>query len=135
MSTIQWNELPEGERAAVETLIDANQATDKTLFDNGNSGAAKAINFGNGEVQKLTLTASAPTITVTGLVAGQHAEMTLLLAQDATGTRLLPTFSPAADYGSVGAPTLTTTANKVDVLKLVSYDGVSIDYSVVGKGF
>lgn len=139
MSKIHWNDLPEGQLAAVQSVINADQAADasaaNTLHDNGNSGAAKSISFANGLHQKVTLTASAPAITLTGLTAGQYAEMVLLVVQDATGSRLLPTFSPALDYGTAGAPTLSTAANKVDVFKLVSYDGVTVQAATVTKGF
>lgn len=108
--------------------------TSSKVHDNGNSGASKAISFANGQHQKLTLSASAPAITLQGLVSGQYAEMTLLLAQDATGSRLLPTFTPTIDWGTPGAPTLTTTASKVDIVKLTSYDGVTVVGVVVVKG-
>lgn len=45
------------------------------------------------------------------------------IRQDATGSRLL-TWPAAFDWGTVGAPTLTTTANKSDVYRGVFRNGV-----------
>lgn len=105
------------------------------VFDNGNSGSAKTVALANGSHQKITLTASGPTLTVTGFTVGQYGEVTLYVVQDATGSRTLPTFSPAADYGTPGAPTLTTAANKIDILKLSSIDGgTTLDVITVIKG-
>lgn len=124
--------------SAVATAEAAETAADlaaKVVFDNGNSGAAKAITRASGAWQKITLTASAPTLTISGFTAGSFAEITLYLIQDGTGSRLLPTFSPVARYGSAGAPTLSTAAASVDVVKLFSIDGgTTLDVVLVEKG-
>lgn len=124
----------EAEAAAAEAVA-AHEAGGDAFFSVGNSGATKTLNFANGPVQQVVLSASAPTLTIAGMTAGKYCRMRLLLKQDATGTRLLPTFSPAANYGTPGAPTLTTTVNKTDVLDLFSVDGgTTLKAVVVVKG-
>lgn len=104
-------------------------------FNAGNSGSAITLDYRNGKTQLVTLTASAPTITVAHIPPGAR-ELTLILAQDATGSRLIPTFSPAPNYGTAGAPTLTTTASKRDILKFTTTDsGVTLLFQSAVKGF
>jgi hypothetical protein len=111
-------------------------------FAAGNSGAAISLDLGKGLNQQVVLTASGPTITLTnakvvgasGPSLAQRAR--ILLKQDATGSRTLPTFSPALNYGTAGAPTLTVTAAKTDILELLSLDGgVTWFCTSVTKGF
>lgn len=107
----------------------------------GNSGAAKTLDLGLGSVQQVVLTASAPTITIgnaklNSASAPLSQRVRLLLKQDATGSRLLPTFVPALNYGVAAAPTLSTGANKVDILDLMSLDGGTTWLcTAVAKGF
>lgn len=121
---------------AVAAAGSADDVEGELYHDNGNSGAAKAIDYANGPVQKITLTASNPTLTLSHFpAAGRVGRLRLLVKQDATGTRLLPTFAPVAVWGTPGAPTLTTTVNKTDVIDLFSIDGgVTIEAVVVVKG-
>lgn len=118
--------------AAAETAAQA--ATDQAIFDNGNSGAAKTISVANGKHQKIVLTASAPTLTLVGFTSGSYEEILLYVVQDATGSRLLPTFSPAATWGAAGAPTLSTAAAAVDIIKLSDFNGGNVDAVLVEKG-
>ncbi len=153
-ATETWSDQPPGVDAAiaaavsaaitdqVATAITTNEAATEAaelaaanLHDNGNSGASKTVDFANGTHQKLTLTASAPAVTLAGLSAGVYAEMTLLIAQDGTGSRLIPTFSPALNWGTPGAPVLSTAASKVDIVKLTSYDGIAVTAVLVAKGY
>lgn len=149
MPDYNWADPAPGEKVAIDAEVEASAGADvaaaeaateaaelaaANTYDNGNSGASKTISFANGPHQKLTLTASAPTVTVAGLASGTYAEMALELVQDGTGSRLLPTFSPAADWGTVGAPTLSTVAGKIDVVKLTSFDGVVLQAVLVEKG-
>lgn len=60
---------------------------------------------------------------------------TLLLQQDAVGSRTV-TWDSAIDWGTTGAPTLTTTANKVDVVTFLSVNGGKSWYGFLSaKGF
>lgn len=112
-------------------------------FDNGSKSASFSLDVGKGPVQKVTLAASSITITLTNAKpAGSGGpgplaqRVRIELTQDATGTRLIPTFSPALNYGTAGAPTLTVTAAKTDILDLESLDGgVSWRCVAVAKGF
>lgn len=135
-----WFQPSPGDKAAIDAEIAADDALQADagvpFFDAGNSGAAITLDYRNGEVQRVILTASAPTITITHLPAGHYARLRLYLKQDATGSRLLPTFAPAANYGTAGAPTLSTAANKTDVLDLTSVDaGATLQVLTVSKGF
>ena len=58
------------------------------IYDAGNSGTSKTIDWNNGDQQKVTLTGNV-TFTFTNVVAGRN--YVLYLVQDATGSRF-PTF-------------------------------------------
>lgn len=130
-----WFEPDAGEKAAIDEEIGSKKAAGDVIVDNGNSASAVAVSMAVAR-QKLTLTASAAVITLSGFpAAGTYAETTLELVQDGTGTRLLPSFVPAAHYGAAGAPTLSTAAGAKDVVKLSSWDGgTTVDVVLVEKG-
>lgn len=139
MPEAPWYDPTAGNALAVDDAIAQHAASSAaaaaTVHDNGNSGSAVSISRANGKYQKLTLTASGATVTVAGFTAGQYDEIILYVVQDATGTRTVPTFSPAGRYGSVGAPTLSTAAASIDILKLSSINGgTSLDITLVEKG-
>lgn len=86
----------------------------------GNSGTSKTISdaaLGGGYT--LTLTGNC-TITFPTLAVG--AKLRLRLAQDGTGSRTV-TWPAAVHWAAATAPTLTTTASKVDVFEFYSFDG------------
>jgi hypothetical protein len=93
------------------------------LYNVGNSGTSKAIDFNGGNVQLVTLTGNV-TFTFSNPVSG--ARYVLILKQDGTGSRLV-TWPAAVLWSGGSAPTLTTTASKVDIITLV-YDGVNGKY-------
>jgi hypothetical protein len=106
----------------------------ETYSDAGNSGAALSINLANGNVQKLTLTANC-TLTLTSPATGAMRSVTLLVFQDATGSRTI-TWPGTVKWGTAGAPTLTTTASKMDLVSLFTIDGGTNWYGVAGaQGF
>jgi hypothetical protein len=77
-------------------------------------GASIAVNAALGNVFAVTLTASTGTLAnPTNPVDGQL--IRVRVAQDATGSRTLA-YGTAYDWGAAGAPTLSTAANKVDIL-------------------
>ncbi len=84
------------------------------IYDNGNGGASKTINWDNGNVQKLTLNSATCTLTLSNPKSGGR--YLLVLVQDGTGGR-------AVSWPGGSAPTLSG-ANKVDVITLV-YDGTN----------
>lgn len=60
---------------------------------------------------------------------------TLLLQQDAVGSRTV-TWGSEIDWGTTGAPTLTTTANKVDVVTFLTANGGRTWYGFLSaRGF
>jgi hypothetical protein len=106
----------------------------ETYFDAGNSSTAIALNLANGNVQKLTLTGNC-TITLTSPASGTMRSLTLLVFQDATGTRTI-TWPGSVKWGNAGAPTLTVTASKMDMISLFTVDGGTNWYGSLGpKGF
>lgn len=106
----------------------------ETYSDAGNSGTAITLNLANGNVQKLTLTGNC-TITLTSPSSGAMRSLTLLVFQDATGTRTI-TWPGTVKWGNAGAPTLTTTASKMDMISLFTVDGGTNWYGALGaKGF
>lgn len=106
----------------------------ETYFDAGNSGAAKTLNLANGNVQKLTLTANC-TITLTSPATGAMRSLTLLAFQDGTGSWTV-TWPGSVSWGAAGAPVLTTTPSKMDIISLFTVDGGTTWYGALGaKGF
>lgn len=106
----------------------------ETYFDAGNSGAAIALDLANGNVQKLTLTANC-TITLTAPAAGAMRALTLLVFQDGTGSRTI-SWPGSVSWGDAGAPVLTLTASRMDIISLFTVDGGTTWYGALGaKGF
>jgi hypothetical protein len=106
----------------------------ETYFDAGNSGAAITLNLANGNVQKLTLTANC-TITLTSPAGGAMRSLTLLVFQDGVGSRTI-TWPGTVKWGNAGAPVLTLTAAKMDMVSLFTVDGGTNWYGALGaKGF
>lgn len=106
----------------------------ETYFDAGNSGAAIALDLANGNVQKVTLTANC-TVTLTSPASGAMRSLTLLVFQDGTGSRTI-TWPGSVKWGNAGAPVLTTTAAKMDMISLFTVDGGTNWYGALGaKGF
>lgn len=106
----------------------------ETYFDAGNSGTAITLNLANGNVQKLTLTANC-TITLTSPASGAMRSLTLLVFQDGVGSRTI-TWPGSVTWGNAGAPVLTITAAKMDMISLFTVDGGTTWYGALGaKGF
>ena len=101
------------------------------------SGSALTIDLDHatngGSMFDVKLTANC-TLTFTGSVAGAGSRFTLLLRQDATGSRLVTW--PSVKWAAGTAPALSTAANKVDILNFVTNDGGTTWYGqLVGTGF
>lgn len=96
-------------------------------YNAGDSGSAITLDWNNGQEQRVKLTTSAPTITLTNPVTGTY--YVVGLVQDATGSRLFPTFSPTPKPDSGTFPTLTTTANRKDKVVLF-YNGTDYELTV-----
>ncbi len=92
----------------------------QTLTD----GASVAWNVAEGSKAKVTLGGNRTIAAVTGAVEG--ASYSLWVIQDATGSRTLSWTTTGAgsfDFGADGAPILTTTANRADLL---GFEAISI---------
>jgi len=94
-----------------------------------NSSTAITLSLTNGTVQIITLTGNA-TITMPTAVSGKS--FTLLLKQDATGSRTV-TWSTVSWPGGT-APTITSTASKLDKYVFIS-DGTSWFGSTAGQNY
>jgi hypothetical protein len=105
-------------------LTNISEFTTRTSFNGGiteeitakTSASSITINPNESSLQTVTLNTNA-TFTMSSFEAGQS--VTLIIKQDGTGSRS-GTFTSVKFPG--GAPTLTTTANAIDVITIV-YDG------------
>ena len=104
-------------------------------------GATVSWNVSAAQKASLTLTGCATISAVTNIVAGTT--YYLFVTQDATGSRLITWTTTAStagtfDFGTAGAPTLSTAANTTDIL---AFEGVTIGtftrmrYLGIMKGF
>jgi len=94
-----------------------------------NSSTAITLSLANGTVQIITLTGTC-TITMPTAVSGKS--FTLLLKQDATGSRTV-TWSTVS-WPSATAPTITSTASKIDKYVFIS-DGTYWYGSTAGQNY
>ena len=77
-------------------------------------GATIAVNAALGNVFTVTIAGSRTLSNPTSPVSGQ--EITVVVTQGAGGSHTL-SFDTAYDFGTAGAPTLSTSAAKVDILR------------------
>lgn len=91
-------------------------------------GSVAATALVVGDPQSFQVTTA--TLTASGAVpafpapSGPGANFELVITQDATGSRV-PTWPAGTKWAAATAPTLSTGANKVDVLAFQSYDGTT----------
>jgi hypothetical protein len=93
-----------------------------TRYSGGDAGATPAINWNNGNKQRFRLTANA-TPTFANPVKG--ADYVLELQQDGTGSRTVTWSGATVVWPDGVTPTLTTTANRKDVILLECVDAAS----------
>jgi hypothetical protein len=123
--------------AGTETLT--NKTVENGTFTNGyteetvtaNTGTAYTIDLANGSVQYLTLTGNV-TYTFPTPVAGRS--FILIQRQDATGGRTV-TWPASVDWPGAVAPTLTSTAQRVDKFVFTAIDGSNWLGSVAGQNY
>ena len=89
-------------------------------YDNGNSSTAVSIKWYNGNKQKSTLTGNC---TFTFIAPSGPCNLVLKLIQDGTGNRTV-TWPGTVKWPSSTSPTLTTTANAVDIITFY-WNGIS----------
>ncbi len=88
-----------------------------------NSAATTNLNCALGNVFAITMIANITSLTFSNVPAsGKAYAIVLKVIQDATGTRSF-TFPASVKWPGNVAPTLTSTANKYDVLVLFTLDG------------
>jgi hypothetical protein len=104
------------------------------LFDNGTQSANFTIDWAKGDHQRVKLGAAGLTVTFLNPQAGKH--LKLEVVQDATGSRTITTWPTAVKWPGGTAPTLTTTANRLDLFDFL-YDQVLTNYrgSTVGLNY
>lgn len=110
-------------------LTGVKQAQFQTEVNNGDSGAAKTIDWTAGNKQRITLTA---VCILTFTAPGGPANLMFKFVQDATGGRTV-TWPVAVLWPGGTAPTLSTGAGAVDLVALY-YDGTSY-YGVASLAF
>ena len=120
------------QQTALDGKVNVTNGGGETFFDAGNSGTAITLNLANGNVQKLTLTGNC-TITLTSPASGAFRSLLLYVFQDATGSRTI-TWPASVKWGTAGAPTLSTTASKMDKILLDTVDGGTNWYGSAGPG-
>ena len=94
-----------------------------------NAGGTYGVNLANANLFSLTLTANC-TLTLSGATAGKSCSATIMLKQDATGSRTA-TWPGSVKWSGGTAPTLTTTANKTDFFGLMTVDGGTTWYGFI----
>lgn len=121
---------------------DTQTLTNKTIeagtFTNGyteesvtaNTGTAYTIDLANGTVQILTLTGNC-TYTFPTPTAGKS--FTLFQKQDATGSRTV-TWAATVKWPASTAPTITSTASKMDVFSFIA-DGTNWIGRTIGQNY
>jgi hypothetical protein len=127
--TAKWNNLSLTGKVALATSGGV-----ETLSALGNSTGAKTINLANGNVFSATLTGTV-TFTFSGATASTACSFGLYLTQDATGSRTI-TWPASVKWAGGTAPTLTTTANAIDILVFETINGGTTWFgSLVGTNF
>jgi len=124
-------------QAASKTYVDSNAIAPingggETFHDIGNSGAAVTIDLANGNVQKITLTATC-TVTLLSPASGSYRSLLLYVFQDGAGSHTI-TWPSSLNWGTPGTPILSTTAGKMDKILLDTVDGGVTWYGAAGPG-
>lgn len=94
----------------------------EALVTEANSGTAYSIDLSAGNVLDLTLTDSCTLSIVNPPATGRSGSLTLILRQDGTGSRAV-TWPSGTQWAGGTAPTLSASANAVDVLTFFTVDG------------
>lgn len=132
-----------GHRHARETAATALVGTAQlsafsmNLVDLGNMGASKALDLSAAREYKGVLSAASCTLSITNVPATANVRHQIMLAlkQDATGGRTV-TWPASVTWGAYGTPTLTTTANKTDLVTMSTDDaGATWRAQMVGFGY
>lgn len=114
-------------------VVNSSSLSGSAAFQTLTYGATTTWNLQAGYNAKVTLTGNT-TLAVSNPQEGLS--YVLLVYQDATGSRTV-TWPASFNWGTAGAPTLTTTANKHDVITLICTNAATptFDAFLGGKGF
>ncbi len=94
------------------------------------SGTAYTVDLTLGNTLQITMTGNCTFTFSNPPVSGTGGSFTLILIQDATGSRLA-TWPTSVKWPSATAPTLTTAAAGVDVVTFVTTDGGTTWYGFI----
>lgn len=103
----------------------------ETVVTTAASGATHTIDFEAGNVHDLTLDNNCTISFSNPPTSGEAGSITLVLRQDATGSRLV-TWPAPLDWAGGTAPTLSTAASSVDILTFLTVDGGTTYYGFTG---
>lgn len=105
-----------------------------TEYSNGTlSSGTGTITWANGNNQYITLAATGLTIAFTHVTGQSSGKLQLRVLQDGTGSRTVTTWPATIKWAGGSAPTLTTAANKADIVNCF-WNGTS-DYCQVAANF
>ncbi len=94
----------------------------ETCAENAASGATATIDLNDGNVHHVQLTDNCTFTFSNPVASGDSSSFTLILEQDGTGSRTA-TWPAEVKWAGASAPTLTTTADRFDVLAFTTVDG------------
>ncbi len=98
------------------------------------STASTTLNLNNGNVFNVTLNVATTTFTFTGATAGKACSFAVYLRQNAANRAVA--WPASVKWAGGTAPTISTTANAVDIVVFESIDGGTTWYgSLVGTNF
>ena len=132
--TTAWSNTITGSTIAGTTLSGAVTGADQvmsavthkdyaeTCAENAASGTAATIDMNDGNVHHVQLTGNCTFTFSNPIATGDSSSFTLILEQDGTGSRTA-TWPASVKWAAATAPTLTTTADKFDVLAFTTVDG------------
>jgi hypothetical protein len=89
--------------------------------NHGNTSTTETVDLANGTVHRVVLDANC-TFTFSGAVSGNGSSFTLIVTQDATGSRIA-TWPASVIWAGGVEPTLSTAASAVDILTFLTVDG------------
>lgn len=118
----------------VPNMARANQGGQEMVSANGSVSGSVSIDLVNGNIFSWTLTGNVTSLAISGAVSGRACSFALYVNQGAGGSRTINW--PASVRWSGGAPTLSSSANALDILVFESIDGGTNWYgSLVGSNF
>ena len=116
---------------AIKSYVNTNSAPASHLHTVATSGASLTVDYSVADTWDITLTANC-TVSLTGFTNAQPNFLTLVLRQDASGSRSV-TWPPITWIGTGVAPTLQTAAAAVDSVVVFSFDGGTSFYGIAQK--